>query len=273
MGNIDSELPELADALKLPKFTSLQRSESSSSNSRSLKIHDPELKSDDELKTSNITQKANKDDAREMRRKRLEALSASAVKKKRVLQPRSDNPFLRPLGCTGDMHNKLLETTPKARLRKDKNIVEVQKEDVFSDTDGEEQLSEEESDGMSNFIVDDDESLGEEDSEMEMVPPPPRSARRLVRGRRQAKEEMEETGNENEDLEIKMKRLDIATEEVMSGLEDLSDEDAISSKESDCEVRKPEKVYDHSTTRKTKVAEDGASMCGSDAEEMFTKQS
>jgi hypothetical protein len=272
MENIDSELPELADVLKIPKFTSRQRSESSS-NSRSLKIHDPELKPDDEPKTSNITQKVNKDDAREMRRKRLEALSASAVKKKRVLQPRSDNPFLRPLGCTGDTPSKLLETTPKTRLKKDQNIVEVQKGDVFSDTDEEEQLSEDESDGISNFIVDDDESLGEEDSEMEMAPPPSRSVRRLVRGRRQVNGEMEETENENEDLAIKMKRLDITTEEVVSSLEDLSDEDAISSKESDCEIRKPEKVHDHSTTRKTKEAADGASMSGSDVEEMFTKQS
>lgn len=271
MKNINGELLEPEDMPKAPRFTSSQRTESMSNNSPALKIDELESGTDDAPKINNSTQKESKESAREMRRKKLEALSASVKKTKRVLQPRSDNPVWRPLGWTGDMPSTLLDMTPKSKPRRERKVTEEQKLDPFSETDEEEQPSDDESDGMSDFIVDDDESLGEDDSNIEKIPPTLRSARRLFRGRRQVQEGKEES----EDLEIKMERLDITVGDIMSNLEDSSHEVAISSEESDCEVSQPEKAYKESAkpTRGTKEAEKRASKAVSDTEEAFTKQS
>jgi hypothetical protein len=66
---------------------------------------------------------------------------------------------------------------------------------------------EEESDGLSDFIVNDSTFLEEEDSVIEM--PPPRSVRRLVKGRRPAKDE-----DDDEDLDMRMKKLAVDDEPV-----------------------------------------------------------
>ncbi|KIN00976.1 hypothetical protein OIDMADRAFT_54116 [Oidiodendron maius Zn] len=223
-----------------------------------------------EPRIDNATEKESKASDREMRRKRLEALSASVKKTKRVLQPRSDNPLLRPLGRTGDAPIDLLEIIPKSRSQRDIKGVEERNLVNFSDTDEEERVSYDESDGISDFIVDDDDSLREEDSEIEEMPPRQRSARRLVRGRKQVQEEEEEP----EDLETKMERLDISDGDIMSNLEDSSSEEDMSSKESDCRVSQPEEAYKESTkpTRDTEEVENTASKANSNTEELFTKE-
>lgn len=266
---IDGELLETGDVLEVPECTPRQRTESISSNSQSFKMDEHELETNGP-RINNATEKENKASDREMRRKRLEALSASVKKTKRVLQPRSDNPLLRPLGRTGDAPINLLEIIPKSRSRRDIKGVEERNLDNFSDTDEEEQVSYNESDGMSDFIVDDDDSLREEDSEIEEMPPRQRSARRLVRGRKQVQEEEEEP----EDLETKMERLDISDRDIMSNLEDSSGEEDMSSKESDCRVSQPEEAYKESTkpTRDTEEAENTASKASSNTEELFTKE-
>jgi hypothetical protein len=65
----------------------------------------------------------------------------------------------------------------------------------------------EESDGLSDFIVNDSTFFEEEDSVIEM--PPPRSVRRLVKGRRPAKDE-----DDYEDLDMRMKKLAVDDEPV-----------------------------------------------------------
>jgi hypothetical protein len=82
----------------------------------------------------------------------------------------------------------------------------------------------EESDGLSDFIVNDSAFLEEEDSVIEM--PPQRPVRRLVKGRRPAKDE-----DDDEDLDMRMKNLAVDDEPVKKSikvsveklLEDLGD--------------------------------------------------
>lgn len=61
------------------------------------------------------------------------------------------------------------------------------------------------SDGMSDFIVDDDDSLEEENTEIEI--PPPKSVRKLVRGRKPRIGD-----SDDEDLELRMKNLAVDRE-------------------------------------------------------------
>lgn len=148
-------------------------------------------------------------------------------KKKRILGRRNENPLLRPIGkdagfpdiepskrskqrnikpASADVSLTSVdilvqvpdavtseaqepESSPKGenkRTRKTKPGVPTK---LDSEDEKEESGLNSGDDGLSDFVVDDSDSLEEEDSVIEM--PPPRSVRRLVKGRRPAKEEDE----------------------------------------------------------------------------------
>lgn len=231
----DKDLPELAEVLKMPKSSVGRGTSSISYESRKADTEASETESDDEQRNNNIMPKKNHETAREIRRKKLEALSASVKKPRRVLIQKSDNPLLRPIGWMANTPTKLPEATPKSRPKRDRRATEERKVIVSdSDEDNRESGTEEgldESDGMSDFIVNDDESLEEGESEIEMTPPPqpPRSARKLIQGRRKAKGE--ET--EREDLEIKMRTLEITNQDIAKDLEGSSEDQDRPLKEGD----------------------------------------
>jgi predicted SprT family Zn-dependent metalloprotease len=266
----DDKLPELADVLKISKTNSSGETGSTARNSLPTKIDDSESESDDEPKNNDVIRKGGSEDAREIRKKKLEALSASVKKTRRILEPRSDNPLLRPIGRERDMPTKLPETTPKSRPKRHTRIIEEKEVDAFSDTDEDEgrddaeEDSDDESDGMSDFIVDDDESLEEDDSEIEMTPPPPRSARRLTQGRRRGKGDDEE----REDLEVKMRTLDLTDQDTTNDLHGSSKNEARPSKENNCEVTQQKKIHGDFTKaeRKAEDLKETTFTIGSDVE-------
>jgi hypothetical protein len=121
-------------------------------------------------------------------RKDIDAATGMSQKPKsrrRVLNKINDNPLLRPLDCK--THHKALASLvgdseitqrrapsrPKAQ-RKGKSHSISQFEENQSIAFG--------SEGLSDFVVNDSSSLGEENSDSECQSPPPRSIRRLVRG-------------------------------------------------------------------------------------------
>ena len=270
----DGELLELPEVPKITKITLCAETEPLSSTSTT---NQPEPESESEPKTYNTERKENNETAREIRKKRLEALSASVRKTRRVLTPRSDNPLLRPIGWKGDTPTKLRTATPKSRLRRNVTVVEEKRVDVFTDTDEEEEKSavedesDDESEGMSDFIVDDSESLEEDDSDIETAPPPPRSVKRLLKGRNLVAEEDEE----GEGLEIKMRTLDISDQDVKNSCEDSSENETGSFIEEDSEV--PPQVKDHGRStkpvRKAEVTAGTESEIDSDTAEISTQQS
>lgn len=167
--------------------------------------------------------------------------------KKRVLNQMSDNPLLRPIsrasselmgevqedGNKKAVSDKLkeirLKASSKVGLGSDQEELEqpvalprktaASRSKEYRKVDSKRQPTStpifesdeedfgEESDGLSDFIVNDSTFLEEEDSVIEM--PPPRSARRLVKGRRPAKDEDDE-----EDLDMRMKKLAVDDEPV-----------------------------------------------------------
>jgi hypothetical protein len=190
----------------------------------------------------------------------LSGSGSGIVKKKRVLKRRDDNPLLRPLGggVKGKSNPKQLEkmTAQKSSSQsagKNREEGEVpattgsrrngKKPTPIPDSDEEvvekrvpsrprskhsatlEWEAEQDSDDLSDFIVNDSTFLEEEVSEIEKPPPskPPRFARRLVKGRR--------TESEDEDLELEMRGLtvkDDAFHKIASDFDGSEDEDAVS---------------------------------------------
>ncbi|TVY46653.1 HMG box-containing protein [Lachnellula occidentalis] len=178
-------------------------------------------------------------------------MEVTAVKKKRVLKRRDDNPLLRPLASTatasearkgragiGMKTSRVLEkevtstskktyvtgpgsekveirTPPKRRRAESARVVDLESEEendsgissepAHSKTRAVDLETEGEDDDISDFVVDDSISL-EEISEIEMPPPPkpPRSARRLVKGRKPEKED--------EDIDLGMRKLSMKDE-------------------------------------------------------------
>jgi hypothetical protein len=152
--------------------------------------------------------------------------------RRRILNKRCDNPLLRPLQQTqskaasekflktqksvppsSDEREPAEATFPKVQMpkklpnhsrakalrqRSAKESRAMIHEDISSED--EDKISEPEySSGISDFIVDDDESL-EEESELEIATPRPKSARKLVRGRRPDKEDPGDKEKPYEDL-------------------------------------------------------------------------
>jgi predicted SprT family Zn-dependent metalloprotease len=77
------------------------------------------------------------------------------------------------------LNGQILREMEQERIRKSSRSVTIPVRNVSSDVDTAE---DDDSDGVSDFIVDDDDSVSEEESEFEI--PAPKSTRRLVRGRR-----------------------------------------------------------------------------------------
>ena len=174
-----------------------------------------------------------------------------AVKKKRVLKRRDDNPLLRPLASTAtasegrkgkagvktsripekevmaaskkkaitsfDSVDEAETRTPPMRSRarpspvtdpesEEENDSRISSKRAQSRTPTLDLETEEEDDDLSDFIVNDSTFLEEEISEIEMPPPPkpPRSARRLVKGRKPEKKD--------EELELDMRGLSMEDE-------------------------------------------------------------
>ncbi|RDL30450.1 uncharacterized protein BP5553_10328 [Venustampulla echinocandica] len=119
------------------------------------------------------------------------AIEARKAKpKKRVLKQKTENPLLRPIAGTSAASSSFLPREKKERINPtEARGVAVRSKRAVSrplpkfeederDTDGE-------SDGISDFIVSDNSSLGEEEEEESIVEKvAPRSTRKLVRGRR-----------------------------------------------------------------------------------------
>jgi hypothetical protein len=170
-----------------------------------------------------------------------------SIVKKRVLSQMSDNPLLRPIsrasselmgevqkggkekevrdefeeirlkvsskvGLDADQEElektaALPRKTAASRSRESRKVAskgQPTSTPVFESDEGD---FGEESDGLSDFIVNDSTFLEKEDSVIEM--PPPRSVRRLVKGRRPAKDE-----EDDEDLDMRMKKLAVDDEPV-----------------------------------------------------------
>lgn len=119
---------------------------------------------------------------------------------------------------TSDLYQSDSELEPKIRSRRmvQRTVRPAVLEDSESDSDPDSinEISESHSDeddeddedgDLSDFIVDDNETLDEDESISEV--PPPRSARRLVRGRRPAKKVVD--SDDEDDLDLKMGRLNV----------------------------------------------------------------
>jgi hypothetical protein len=149
--------------------------------------------------------------------------------RKRILKHTTDNPLLRPLTTTTTASSSELSV----RKSKAKTIFVAEKEIVLKPRQTqpsrlkpkpEKVVEESESDGMSDFIVSDDDSAAfiGESSDEEVVKTPPRSVRRLVRGRRPVREETPEDKleerlgkgesddeSEEDDLAARIKKLSV----------------------------------------------------------------
>lgn len=86
---------------------------------------------------------------------------------------------------------------------------------ILTDTEEEDSIEDDDSDGMSDFIVSDNEPLDEDDSVFEVPPPATRSARKLFRGRRPMVSESED--DQGLDLEMGRLRVDDDVFGAMSG--------------------------------------------------------
>ncbi|EPE25992.1 GTPase activation, GAP [Glarea lozoyensis ATCC 20868] len=144
--------------------------------------------------------------------------SQKAKPRKRILKQKTDNPLLRPLTATtaSSSEQSIRKTSVKTFLVAEKEIVagpkkiqitQPEKAKIKSRRKIEE--SESESDGMSDFVVSDDESVflieSSEEEVEEVAKTLPRSVRRLVRGRRPVREQTPEDlggGEESEDDDL-----------------------------------------------------------------------
>ena len=116
--------------------------------------------------------------------------------KKRVLKPLINNSLLLPLGSLKKsstaphlmQDNPVIEETqPKAARPRSVRKASKPALRTSSYSDWEEDPFNDGSDGLSDFVIDDEASLSEADSDSDFgspPPPPPKSTRKLVRGRR-----------------------------------------------------------------------------------------
>jgi hypothetical protein len=230
----DDDFPDLATLLKSkPQET---RAETKTNE-----------ESDDEPRGYSNTRGQRDGDVSERGRGDTGGAEMSVKKTKRVLMPKADNPLLRRMGSTPGR----VPETPRGESRGERKVVGKGKLDISHDADVEERKSEDgqewsdESDGMSDFVVDDSESLEEEESEIEI--PPPRSVRRLVQGRRPRKEL-------EDDLDVKMRKLDIKDGDL-DGSEGSSGGENKAPKENDREVPRRKKGPEDSPRRARKPKE------------------
>jgi hypothetical protein len=154
-------------------------------------------------------------------------IAASKPKsRKRILKQTTDNPLLRPLTCTTTASSSevsVRKASAKTVFIEEKEIIKPKKAQSSQTKKMKSKpkriVEESESEGMSDFIVSDNDSCfvvensDEDDEEEEVVKTPPRSVRRLVRGRRPMREKTPE-----EDLDEMLERLNV--DSVESGEED-----------------------------------------------------
>jgi hypothetical protein len=203
----DEELPDLAHILKSSKSASCRKttliSTSDSGHSAATEIVKRNSKSSGNSKRSNGIRDDPVRDAWGGKENQPEPPEGEMKRsKKRVLKRTSNNPLLQPIGSTDVRSGRALNS----KGGRSRNLVEKKKADFISMADWEQESDFDQksgggSYGMSDFVVNDSESLEEEDSAIDT--PPPRSARRLIRGRRPVKSVKEE----HEGLELRMRKL------------------------------------------------------------------
>jgi hypothetical protein len=211
----EEEFPDLADILESSKPTSCRKttSISTSRDSRATEAARRSAKLGGESKASNGIREGLARDVCEGKGAQAELLERETKRsKKRVLKPTSDNPLLRPIAST-DIRTAPPKPSGKvtgSRAGERRRVVVEKRPDPVPQAEWEEEESDfgreyhDDSDGMSDFVVSDSESLEDDESVVETLPP--RSARRLVQGRRLAKsvEEYGELG-----LKIGKLKLDV----------------------------------------------------------------
>jgi hypothetical protein len=208
----EEEFPDLADILKSSKSTSCRKTTSISTTreSRATEAARRSAKLGGESKASNSIREGLAKDVCERKGAQAELLERETKKsKKRVLKPISDNPLLRPIAST-DIRTAPSKPSGKvtgSKAGERRRVVVEKRPDPVPHAEWEEEESDfgpeydGDSDGMSDFVVSDSESLEDDESVVENLPP--RSARRLVQGKRLAKSVEEEYG----ELDLKMGKL------------------------------------------------------------------
>jgi hypothetical protein len=192
----EEEFPDLADILKSSKSTSCRKTTSISTTreSRATEAARRSAKLGGESKASNSIREGLAKDVCERKGAQAELLERETKKsKKRVLKPISDNPLLRPIAST-DIRTAPSKPSGKvtgSKAVERRRVVVEKRSDPVPQAEWEEEESDfgpendGDSDGMSDFVVSDSESLEDDESVVETLPP--RSARRLVQGKRLAK--------------------------------------------------------------------------------------
>jgi predicted SprT family Zn-dependent metalloprotease len=142
---------------------------------------------------------------------------------------------------------------------------------ILTDTEEEDSPEDEDSDGMSDFIVSDNESLEEEDSVFEVPPPETRSARKLFRGR---KPNLNET--EDEDLDLRMRKLkvddndDIIGDVIAEGRRKKGQEENGSPTNAPSKTSRKEELQDATSMKHPPKKNSDALPPSSDTEDLFT---
>lgn len=157
--------------------------------------------------------------------------------KRRVLNKICDNPLLRPFDhqkeSTASLSSsKMSELKLKSLLAKSK----VHKESKatgrpsLNSASEEEELSMQDSTGLSDFVVDDSSIFDEDSTDEDVRPRPPRSTRRLVRGRRPPREDSseEEQSRPRKDIlnaskNVNMQKIECSSSQDQSASRDLDE--------------------------------------------------
>lgn len=164
-----------------------------------------------------------------------------------------------------------VDTKPQRSRRRRKSPPRTKSKFILTDTEEEDSPVDEDSDGLSDFIVSDNESLEEEDDDsvFEVPPPTTRSARKLFAGRRP---KVDESGDES-GLDKKMMRLRVDDEDVFGDTEDGKetnvDEDDVYRKKSSTTSRRKLGTKSEVTMKPPPKTKKEAPPASSDVEEPF----
>ncbi|TAQ85821.1 hypothetical protein B7494_g5834 [Chlorociboria aeruginascens] len=163
--------------------------------------------------------------------------------KRRILKQSSDNPLLRPLA-----NNKILNSASSelqklvpARRMASRGRNYSQKTSIASSSKSSPSRLDSEG-GLSDFIVDDSSLLDKDESEIDI--PAPRSARRLVRGRRR-----QSTSGDSDGLDLRMSRLKIG--DISTGIDEIHG------------VESPKRNEEHERTKNTERDQKLQNLAGS----------
>jgi len=217
----DDEFPDISDLLILSKPVLDQNLQSSSSNPRGIKsrgltvcLYDP-----------NVAEKSIERGAQGSKKSEM-GNAGTGAKKAKIRVLKQTNELSR--NSSSDAHKvnlasrsrvlgfKVTGSVPRKRAqesgangRSDEEAMEPKRSDT-------------ESDRLSDFVVDDDDEQGEEDAVIQI--PPPRSVRRLVRGRRPQVDEDDEL------FRLKKDELTMKAQDKMEGSEDPKSNNIYSSR-------------------------------------------